>query len=490
VPVGHPSEPQVPASGRSDPTRRRVRYRRRPILRPKHVLVVADAVTIWIAVLAAHAVVATEVAGRGLIGISIIAPLVWIAMLKQHRLYSSRHVTQPAEELRRLTLSAFTTLAMLGLVVYYGSLEVDQTFLVVIAAFGLAGLFIERSIARVVFDRVRRSGRMRRRVVIVGTNDEARLIRTLLAADPSLGYQVVGFVDDSDLADHPVTAVDFATQLVDTVGEAARAVERSGASGVIIAPTAIGSEAANRLIRELSDAGLYVEVSSSLVDVASHRLMVRPLGRFSVLCVDPVARTGWRPAAKRAFDVVAASLGLAVLSPILLVAAVLIRRDGGPVLYRQERVGRSGGSFMVVKLRTMVPDAEARRHEVENLNEADGPLFKVHDDPRVTSVGRVLRKWSIDELPQLWNVLRGDMSLVGPRPALPSEAAEWPPELYSRLRVRPGITGMWQVSGRSETGFDEYVRLDLYYVDNWSLFTDVGILLKTIPAVMSRRGAF
>ena len=159
------------------------------------------------------------------------------------------------------------------------------------------------------------------------------------------------------------------------------------------------------------------------------------------------------------------------------------------MVFKQERIGRNGRRFKVLKLRTMVVDAEARLAAIAHLNEADGPLFKVKDDPRITRVGRFLRKTSLDELPQLVNVMRNEMSMVGPRPALPREVLEWDEELRNRLRVRPGITGMWQVNGRSDTSFEDYQRLDLYYVDNWSLVTDLLIVLKTVPAVLFSRGA-
>jgi lipopolysaccharide/colanic/teichoic acid biosynthesis glycosyltransferase len=159
------------------------------------------------------------------------------------------------------------------------------------------------------------------------------------------------------------------------------------------------------------------------------------------------------------------------------------------VIFKQERVGRNGRRFKVLKLRTMVVDAEAKLESIAHLNEADGPLFKVKNDPRITRAGRFLRKTSLDELPQLWNVMRNEMSMVGPRPALPREVLEWDEELRNRLRVRPGITGMWQVNGRSDTTFEDYQRLDLYYVDNWSLVTDLLIVLKTVPAVLFSRGA-
>lgn len=176
--------------------------------------------------------------------------------------------------------------------------------------------------------------------------------------------------------------------------------------------------------------------------------------------------------------------------PLVLVAVAAVRLGTpGPGLFRQRRVGLDGQTFTMLKVRTMVDDAEAQRHQLMTFNEADGPLFKMRDDPRVTRLGRALRKLSIDELPQLINVLRGDMSIVGPRPALPEEVAGWAPELHQRLLVRPGITGLWQISGRSDSSFEEYARCDLHYVDNWSLGMDVSIILKTVPRVLLGRGA-
>jgi len=233
-----------------------------------------------------------------------------------------------------------------------------------------------------------------------------------------------------------------------------------------------------------------VEMTSGLRDVTPERMTVRPLGRHPVVYLEPARRYGWRAVAKRIFDLALSSVALVCTAPVLLIAAMAIKLSSpGPVLFRQVRAGRDGKPFYVLKLRTMVVDAEARLAELMEHNESDGPLFKMREDPRITTVGRFLRKLSIDELPQLWNVVRGDMSLVGPRPALQTEVEEWGDELHERLRVRPGITGMWQVSGRSDAGFAEYQRLDLFYVDNWSILIDLGILLRTVPAVVTGRGA-
>jgi lipopolysaccharide/colanic/teichoic acid biosynthesis glycosyltransferase len=179
-----------------------------------------------------------------------------------------------------------------------------------------------------------------------------------------------------------------------------------------------------------------------------------------------------------------------VAAPFLALIAIAIKLDSrGPVFFRQQRVGRNGEQFAMLKLRTMVTNAEALKAELASLNEAAGPLFKMRNDPRITRVGRLLRKTSLDEIPQLWNVVRGEMSLVGPRPALPEEVSAWTADLHHRLRVRPGLTGLWQISGRSDASFESYEHLDLYYTDNWSLARDLWIIARTIPAVIAQRGA-
>ncbi|UXZ58283.1 sugar transferase [Curtobacterium sp. Arg-1] len=194
---------------------------------------------------------------------------------------------------------------------------------------------------------------------------------------------------------------------------------------------------------------------------------------------------------KRALDVVGAVLGLALLSPVLAAVALAVRADdGGPVFFRQVRVGRGGAEFPILKFRTMCVDAEARMAALQSENQGAGPLFKMQDDPRVTRVGAFLRRTSLDELPQLWNVLTGSMSLVGPRPALPREVALYEDFADRRLLVTPGITGLWQVSGRSDLDWAEGVRLDLHYVENWSFLHDLVILARTVPSVLRSRGAY
>lgn len=209
------------------------------------------------------------------------------------------------------------------------------------------------------------------------------------------------------------------------------------------------------------------------------------------LVVPSPAWAGWQGVAKRVLDVTVAAALLVLTAPLLLLIALAVKLDSpGPVIFRQRRVGKNGREFTFYKFRGMVADAEARLHEVAHLNEVDGPIFKSRRDPRVTRVGRVLRRTSLDELPQLWNVLRGDMSLVGPRPPLPAEVAKYEPWQRDRLLAPGGITGLWQVSGRNLLGFEDMVRLDLEYITRWSLWLDLRILLRTMLVVLTARGAY
>jgi exopolysaccharide biosynthesis polyprenyl glycosylphosphotransferase len=409
---------------------------------------------------------------------------VWLLLFGNAKLYSFRFVTRVTEEFRRIARTCVTGTILMTFATVVFHLPNTRGWILTLGIATTVFVTAERFVARRAFNHVRRGGGMLRPVVVVGGNAEGLEICHMLEADRSLGYEVRGFVDDQLNSNWNVQQLGAMTETLD-------AVRRTGSTGVIIAATAMDLGTSNRLIRELTEHGIHVELSSTLRDIASYRLTVRPLGRFPVVYVEPVQRGGWRMLAKRCLDLVLASLGLLIASPALLLAAVGIKANSkGPVIFRQDRVGRDGKVFKVLKLRTMVTDAEKLLVELRERNEADGPLFKMKDDPRITKVGRVLRKLSIDELPQLWNVIRNEMSMVGPRPALPQEVEQWGEALHGRLRVKPGITGMWQVNGRSSSSFEDYERLDLYYVDNWSLATDLAIVAKTIPAVLFSRGAY
>jgi exopolysaccharide biosynthesis polyprenyl glycosylphosphotransferase len=412
----------------------------------------------------------------------------WLVVFGRYHLYNARHVAIRRDELARIVHAVGISVVLTAVVAYAFDELVPRSWLMALFVLGSAGMIAEREVVRHAFNVLRRRGHCLRPVVIAGTGSEALALASMLGEQPELGYRVVGLLGRPEELDPHLTEYG---PVLDSRAKVVDQVRLAGATGVIVATTDVDTETSNRLVRALTDAGIHVELSSSLKDIDATRLSVRPLGRFPVVYVEPVRRDGWRQVAKRAFDIVLSIVGLVASAPLLLLAAIALKATSpGPVFFRQERVGRRGRRFHVLKLRTMVVDAEERLVELALLNEADGPLFKIRSDPRVTRVGRVLRKLSVDELPQLVNVLRGEMSLVGPRPALPSEVTQWGPELFERLRVQPGITGMWQVRGRSDSSFSQYQRWDLYYVDNWSITHDVGILLRTLPVVLSQRGAY
>lgn len=411
---------------------------------------------------------------------------VWLVAMVRMRLYQSRFLTRRSQEFRRIV--AASMLGSGSLIVIsdlWRKIDLQRDFVGYAFAFSILLLMIDREFVRRGFESMRRHGHRLRPVAIIGDNTEGQELRRMFDNYPELGFEFKGFltVQPNRREAHPEDVLGCVDEVLDIL-------ERREITSVMIAASAVDIGLTNSLIRRLLNAGINVELSPTLPDVAAERLTIRALGRFPVMYLEPFHQSGWRSLAKRGFDAAGAFLGLLMLALPLLLVSLAIRLDSkGPVFYRQQRVGKGGRLFDVVKFRTMVPNAHAMRNELVTQNEADGPLFKIRNDPRVTRVGRFLRKTSVDELPQLWNVLRGEMSLVGPRPALPEEAALWSEDLRDRLRVQPGITGMWQVSGRSNTSFEEYSRLDLYYVDNWSLLTDLSILGKTLPSVLLQRGA-
>jgi exopolysaccharide biosynthesis polyprenyl glycosylphosphotransferase len=267
-------------------------------------------------------------------------------------------------------------------------------------------------------------------------------------------------------------------------------IEEHGATLVLVAASAFDTARLNRLLWELQDADVDLQITSGTVDLLASRVTVQSVAGVPLLFVRRTGMNLVQRILKRTTDVVIAGLGLIILSPLLVAVGVWIKTDSdGPMFFSQVRVGLDGKLFRVWKFRTMFKDAEARRTELEHLSEGPGLLFKLRKDPRVTKAGTFLRRYSLDELPQLWNVLKGEMSLVGPRPALPSEVEQYDDWVRNRLRVKSGMTGLWQVSGRTDTSFSDYVRFDLFYIQNWSLTLDLSILIRTLRAVMSKEGA-
>jgi len=326
--------------------------------------------------------------------------------------------------------------------------------------------------------RRRSQGMYLRRVLLVGVNQDAGVLLTMLKSEPGLGYVVAGIVGDHIV--HPSWAL---LPRVTTVAEVPALARSTGSSGVVIVPNALTNGDANAAIAQCMSSGLHVLVWSGFFGVGSRRLRHVPVSGEPFFYVEPRSTELWQRACKRTLDIVGATLGLLLTVPLLLVSALAVKMEGGgPILHRQLRVGLNGAQFTVYKLRTMAHDTEGDVGDLATLNlRTDGPLFKASLDPRVTRLGRFLRAFSIDELPQLFNVLEGKMSLVGPRPALPHEAAQFDQEFQRRHSMRPGMTGLWQIEARENPSFNAYRRLDLNYIDNWSLSLDISILSATIP---------
>lgn len=333
-----------------------------------------------------------------------------------------------------------------------------------------------------------RGGLTRPMVVVASGGDAANLV-ALLQDHPEMGFVPAAVVGDPHERDGSGTVV-IETGGVPWMGPAEdtlRVVGLTGATGVIIAAGALPSVELNRLVRALHEAKVHVHLSSGLTGFHHRRLRAMPMAHEPLLYLEGTDLSAAQHAAKRVVDLVAASVLLVLTLPLIAVAAISVKATSpGPVLFRQERVGRGGRHITVYKLRTMEDHAEDRLAEVRHRNERSGPLFKLDDDPRVTRVGRLLRDTSIDELPQLLNVLRGTMSMVGPRPALPHEVAQFDEDLLGRHRVLPGVTGLWQVEARDNSSFTAYRRLDLFYAENWSVGLDLAILLATFQAVLGR----
>ncbi|WP_408899075.1 sugar transferase [Nocardioides sp. R1-1] len=455
-------------------------------------VVVLDTLTLALAALAAVATrfgFATwppgdidHVSGVPLLDFGWVVPA-WLAALALADAWSPRSLGRGGHEIRALVRGSLGGAGAVAMVAYLVDYDMSRGYFALTWALGTTGLLLERYAVRRVVARLRRNGRLVNRVVAVGDPAAVRELDAALARQPGLGYRIVGACVEEGAPTLPVP-------VLGRPGSAARACVELEADTLLIAHGAHAVDL-RQVGWELEDTGVDLVVVPHLIDVAAPRIRLSPVAGLPFVHVEPpqVARAlRW---GKATFDRVGAALLLVALAPVFLAVALAVRLDdGGPVLYRHRRVGLDGREFSLWKFRSMVEDAAARHAAL--VDEAGGGalLFKLPDDPRVTRVGRVLRRWSLDELPQLLNVLSGQMSLVGPRPQVAAEVACYSPAMHRRLRVRPGMTGLWQVSGRSELTAEEAERLDLSYVENWSMTSDLAILARTTRAVLRGGGAF
>jgi exopolysaccharide biosynthesis polyprenyl glycosylphosphotransferase len=329
----------------------------------------------------------------------------------------------------------------------------------------------------------------RERVLVVGGTGLGRQVMDVVVAQTQLGYSLVGYLDDRD---PPATERrDGHFRHLGSVQDLEALARSAQIDQVVIALPFWEHDRLPKIVAVCRGVGVEFRVVPDLFELSFDHVSVANLSGIPLIGVKEISLKGWNLIVKRAMDLALIALATPLLLPLATAVAVAIRWDSpGPAIFKQRRVGKNGRLFTAYKFRTMVVDAEARKAELTALNEADGPIFKIRNDPRMTRLGRFLRRSSLDEIPQLWNVVRGEMSLVGPRPQLPQEVAQYEEWHKRRLEVNPGLTGLWQVLGRSDTSFDEMVRLDIYYAENWSPSMDLRIILETIPVVLSGKGAY
>ncbi|MDR7252122.1 exopolysaccharide biosynthesis polyprenyl glycosylphosphotransferase [Nocardioides sp. BE266] len=413
----------------------------------------------------------------------------WVVMLAIYGTYERHVFGAGPEEFKLVVNGSFFTGALVATMAFLLQYPLSRGFFVLFFTIGVLLLFVGRLGSRRVIQRLRAAGHFTEKVLLVGSPIYIEEIHKVLDRESWLGYRVMGcLVPPVHAGPSTISSGVPVLGLIDDV----RAIVDEVSPDIVFftAGAVKSSTQLRRLAWDLEDhQDVQIIVAPNLTDVSSERVSIRPVAGLPLMHLGRSRSQLATNDAKRAFDLVGAALILLLVSPVLLGLMLWIRlHDGGPALFRQVRVGREGKEFTCLKLRSMHVDAEARLAELETRE--GHVLFKSTDDPRVTKPGRLIRRFSLDELPQLWNVVRGEMSLVGPRPPLPSEVEQYEDDMLRRLNVLPGMTGLWQVSGRSDLSWEDTVRLDLYYVDNWSMVQDLLILARTVSAVLASRGAY
>ena len=432
------------------------------------------------------------VAGMGVsyLALAVISALIWIAVVALSGGYNLNVVGTGAEEFRHLLEAGVRLLAIVALLSFALGASVARSVVLIAVPLIVASSMSVHQLGRWWLQALRRRGRCRRRTLVVGRpSSAAQLVRHLRRA-PGAGLQVVGLRWDH--LESPVGLDGDAVPVLTSDDALISEVTSGRADAVaIMDPDLLGPAGVRRLAWELEGHGVDLLVVPSVTDVAGPRLRIHPLGGLPLMEVEEARFSGAARLVKDWLERPLALVALVVLAPLLVAIALAVKASSpGPALFRQERVGRHGQHFMMLKFRTMRDNADIERLDLSDRNETDGLLFKIRRDPRVTPVGRFLRRFSLDELPQLWHVVTGEMSFVGPRPPLPREVERYDSDIYRRLLVKPGLTGLWQVSGRTDLAWEDAIRLDLHYVDNWSLALDVAILVRTVSAVLFARGAY
>jgi len=418
---------------------------------------------------------------------SVALAAAWMIALTAAGSRDTRILGTDLTEYRRVINATLLLFGAIGVVAAMTQTDVARGYLITAFPLGLAALLVSRWSWRRWLHVRRRRGEFAFRVLIVGPTANVLELARSLAERPDAGYRVIGaLVTDGESGSTegvPMTRVTRTTLF-------SRLAESTQDTVIVVGSDDLSGQTINELSWRL-DAGQQLVVAPQLVGVAGSRIHTRPVAGLPLIHVETPSYDGWKRSTKRALDIVGSGMLLLVLSPLLLVTALLIKlASPGPVFYRQERIGLSGEPFHILKFRSMIVDADAGLAALlREQGNGDTPLFKVKHDPRITPIGRFIRRYSIDELPQLFNVFAGQMSLVGPRPQVDGEVRLYDSKSSRRLVVKPGMSGLWQVSGRSNLSWEDSIRLDLYYVENWSVTSDLVILLRTARAVLSHDGA-
>ncbi len=422
--------------------------------------------------------------------ITFLLPFVWIVAVSLNRAYEPRFLGVGSEEFRRVARAGISLVAVVSFTAYATQIEVARHYVLISLPLVTVVTVGERYALRRWLHARRAHGEYLHRVVVVGHELPVLEMLRRLGDERYHGLQVVAAC--LPLPGQRPSLMERGVPVVGGFGSVAQAVRLTDADTVaVLASPDLGPEQLRRLAWELEPTGADLMVAPSLVEVAGPRLSIRPVSGLPLLQVEQPQFDGGRRIVKSTFDRAVALCAVVALSPLIAGIALAVRLTSrGPAFFKQQRIGKDGLPFTMVKFRSMVVDAEQLREELMEKSDRDGLMFKMHADPRITKVGGWLRRYSLDELPQLFNVIGGSMSLVGPRPPLPEEVEQYGDDVRRRLLVKPGVTGLWQVSGRADLSWEESVRLDLRYVDNWSLAADLLILWKTARAVVRGSGAY
>jgi exopolysaccharide biosynthesis polyprenyl glycosylphosphotransferase len=423
---------------------------------------------------------------------AVVLALAWIAVLQLVPTRSPRVIGIGNEEYRLVVAASLRLFAVCAVVAFLVKVDIGRGFVVTFFFLGVVGLIADRWLWRQWLVAQRRRGSFSHRTIVVGSPESiGHIAHQFGTRFPFAGYTLVGACVQGGSDELP-ESVDGVRVLGD--GYSVVSVARHHQADLVLVSSAdqFTPATVRRISWELEDTDIDLAVSPALLDVVGPRVHTRSVAGMPILHVDIPRYEGGRAFGKLILDRSMAFLALVALSPFLIAIAIVVRSSSpGPILFRQERVGKDGVTFEMLKFRSMASDAESRVAELAERNESSGGvLFKIRDDPRVTRVGRFLRRHSLDELPQFINVLRGDMSVVGPRPPLPSEVEQYESHVMRRFLVRPGLTGPWQVSGRSDLSWEESVRLDLYYVENWSVVGDLFYVARTIRVMFGGHGGY